>query len=236
MSHRSFLRHPTKFFDERVESVLTVASIDQRATTPGASHAPGVVDRTGLPDSAAGLRDDGQPSGCRLRSTWPSTPERASAPPPPLRHPERAFAPSHWPAPATEHRDRATTPEASSPRPRDCGRDRTVGQLGPRADGQPGWLDGERRQRPPSYRGTTATLPPLPANSRTPPAVVATEGVHAGQAHSKERSEPARRYVSSPRPCPVPPTLPQLNGGPRGPFDPWPRSVATRMHGYLVPP
>ena len=44
-------------------TVLTVASVDQRATTPGASHAPGVVGRTGLPDSAAGLRDDGQPSG-----------------------------------------------------------------------------------------------------------------------------------------------------------------------------
>jgi hypothetical protein len=44
-------------------SVLTVASIDQRATTPGASHAPGAVGRTELPDSAAGLRDDGQPSG-----------------------------------------------------------------------------------------------------------------------------------------------------------------------------
>ena len=50
-------------------SVLTVASVDQRATTPGASHAPGVVGRTGLPDSAAGLRDDGQPSGAGLRST-----------------------------------------------------------------------------------------------------------------------------------------------------------------------
>jgi hypothetical protein len=57
------LRRPTKFFDERVDSVLTVASIDQRATTPGASHAPGAVGRTELPDSAAGLRDDGQPSG-----------------------------------------------------------------------------------------------------------------------------------------------------------------------------
>jgi hypothetical protein len=155
-------------------------------------------------------------------------PERASAPPPPLRHPERAFAPWYWPAPATEHRDRATTPEASSPRPRDRGRDRTVGQLGPRADGQPGWLDGERKQRPLSYRATTATLPRLPANSRTPPAVVATEGVHAGQAHSKERSEPARRYVSSPRPCPVPPTLPQLNGGPRGPR----LTLGPRVCGY----
>jgi len=71
-------------------SVLTVASVDQRATTPGASHAPGVVGRTGLPDSAAGLRDDGQPSGAGLRSTWPSTHEEASAPPPPLPHPERA--------------------------------------------------------------------------------------------------------------------------------------------------
>jgi hypothetical protein len=40
MSHRSFFGARRKFFDERVESVLTVASIDQRATTPGASHAP----------------------------------------------------------------------------------------------------------------------------------------------------------------------------------------------------
>ena len=41
--------------------VLTVASIDQRATTPGASYAPGVVGRTGLPDSAAGLRTMANP-------------------------------------------------------------------------------------------------------------------------------------------------------------------------------
>ena len=33
------------------------------------------------------------------------------------------------------------------------------GQLGPRADGQPGWLGGERRQRPPTYQGPPATLP-----------------------------------------------------------------------------
>jgi hypothetical protein len=154
----------------------------------------------------------------------------------PVTPPQASIAPRHWPAPAAEHRDRATTPEASSPRPRDRGRDRTVRQLDPRADGQPGWLDSERRQRPPSYRGTPATLPPLPANRRTPPAVVATEGVRAGQTHSTERSEPARRYVSSRRPCPVPPT-PHIkpNGGPKAPpatLDP-PR-VATRAHGYLV--
>jgi hypothetical protein len=173
--------------------VLTVASVDQRATTPGASHAPGVVGRTGLPDSAAGLRDDGQPSGAGLRSTWPSTHEEASAPPPPLPHPERASRRGTGQLPSIE----------TGPQPRRRlllapGIVAGTGRWATRSQGQSptGWLAGGRRQRPPSYRGTPTTLPPLPANRRTPPAVVATEGVRAGQAHSKERSEPARRYVS----------------------------------------
>jgi hypothetical protein len=43
-------------------------------------------------------------------------------------------------------------------------------------------VNGERRQRPPSYQGTPATSPPLPASSQTAAAVVATEGIHAGLA------------------------------------------------------
>jgi hypothetical protein len=114
----------------------------------------------------------------------------------PVTPPQASIAPRHWPAPAAEHRDRATTPEASSPRPRDRGRDRTVRQLDPRADGQPGWLDSERRQRPPSYRGTPTTLPPLPANRRTPPAVVATEGVALGRRTQRSaQSRPGIRSV-----------------------------------------
>jgi hypothetical protein len=47
--------------------------------------------------------------------------------------------------------DRATTPEAFSVASEIVAGTGRLGQLDPRADGQPGWLDGERRQRPPSY-------------------------------------------------------------------------------------
>jgi hypothetical protein len=43
---------------------------------------------------------------------------------------------------------------------------------------QPGWVDGEP-EAPPTHRSTPATTPPSPANRRTPPPVVATEGVRA---------------------------------------------------------
>jgi len=58
----------------------------------------------------------------------------------------------------------------------------TVGNSIPGPMANPGWLNGERRQRPPSYRGTPATSPPLPTSSQTAPAVVAAEDVCAGQA------------------------------------------------------
>jgi hypothetical protein len=103
--------------------------------------------------------------------------------------------PRPWPAhPGTASiSDRATTPEAFSVASEIVTGTGRWGQLDPRADGQPGWLDGERKQRPPTYQETRATLPALPGNRRTPPAAVATEGVAPPRHLATERAPTGRQ-------------------------------------------
>jgi hypothetical protein len=192
------------------------------ALRPRESVSPGAVTPDQAADSAAGLRAEGQTQGGpgleHLTIGLRRSASVVAAVTPPQRV-SRRRAGRHQ---LTEHQDRATTPEASSPRPRDRGRDRTGlwWQLGPRADGQPGWVDGERRERPPSYRGTPATLPALPANRPTPPG--RRVGWRPGCRTFPWRVALEERLAGlqplpRPRPCPVPPTPHRQTGGPKAP-------------------
>ena len=89
----------------------------------------------------------------------------------------------------------------------------------------------------PTDRSSPGTPPVSPANRRTPPAVVATEGVPTshGTRSTRKSAWQSSAVTSTQSVGNVPPTPSQPTGGQRLPRLPLtPRSMATRAHGYLV--
>jgi hypothetical protein len=210
------------------------------ALRPRESVSPGAVTPDQAADSAAGLRAEGQTQGgpglehltIGLRR---SASVVAAVTPPQRVSPRRAGR--HQ---LTEHQDRATTPEASSPRPRDrggtglgCGGSSVPGPMA----NPGGWTVSagndrrrteERRLPCPRYRQTGQRPPGRRVG-------LATGVSDLPLARSAGRALGGSSAATSTEVMPSSTTPAQANRGAKGsPGTLDPPQVATRAHGYLV--